>query len=77
MMKMLGNQVNLGGSDCQKMYEIGKRLGLNKSEDSIKAGDVLLFGNDEYKYHAAFAISKDLALEAYKHYEEIVQECRF
>ena len=24
MMKMLGNKVNLGGSDCQKMYEIGK-----------------------------------------------------
>ena len=70
MMKMLGNQVKLGGSDSQKIYEIGKRLGLVKSEDSIKAGDVLLFGNDEYKYHAAFAISRDMALEAYKHYED-------
>ena len=70
MMKMLGNRVNLGGSDCQKIYEIGKRLGLVKSEDNIKAGDVLLFGNDEYKYHAAFAISRTMALEAYKHYED-------
>ena len=67
---MLGNRVNLGGSDCQKIYEIGKRLGLVKSEDNIKAGDVLLFGNDEYKYHAAFAISRTMALEAYKHYED-------
>jgi len=70
MMKMLGNKVNLGGSDSQKIYEIGKRLSLVKSEDSIKAGDVLLFGNDEYKYHAAFAISRTMALEAYKHYED-------
>ena len=71
MMKMLGNRVNLGGSDCQKIYEIGKRLGLIKSEeDSIKAGDVLLFGNDDYKYHAAIAISKTMALEAYKNYED-------
>ena len=45
-------------------------MGLVKSEDSIKVGDVLLFGNDEYKYHAAFAISKTMALEAYKHYED-------
>jgi len=70
MMKMLGNKVNLGGSDCQKMYEIGKRLGLVKSEDSIKAGDALLFGSDGYKYHAAFAISRTMALEAYRHYED-------
>ena len=70
MLKMLGNKVNLGGSDCQKMHEIGKRLGLVNSEDSIKAGDVLLFGNDEYKSHAAFAISRDMALEAYGHYED-------
>ena len=49
MLKMLGNKVNLGDSNCQKMYEIGKSLGLINSDNSIKAGDVLLFGNDEYK----------------------------
>ena len=70
MMKMLGNLVNLGGSDCEELYEIGKRLGLIRLEDSIKAGDVLLFGTDEYKVHAAIAISKTMALEAYKHYDE-------
>ena len=71
MMKMLGNKVNLGGSDCQKIYEIGKGLGLViTSENSIKAGDVLLFGNDEYKSHAAIAISRTEALEAYRHYED-------
>ena len=70
MLKMLGNKVNLGDSDCQKMYEIGKSLGLINSDDSIKAGDVLLFGNDEYKYHAAIAISRTEALEAYRHYED-------
>ena len=70
MLKMLGNRVNLGDSDCQKMYEIGERLGLVNSDDSIKAGDVLLFGNDEYKSHAAIAISRTEALEAYRHYED-------
>ena len=70
MLKMLGNKVNLGGADCQKMYEIGKSLGLINSEDSIKPGDVLLFGSDEYKYHAAIAISRTEALEAYRHYED-------
>jgi len=70
MLKMLGNRVNLGDSDCQKIYEIGKGLGLNTSEDSIKAGDILLFGNDEYKSHAAIAISRTEALEAYRHYED-------
>ena len=75
MLKMLGNKVNLGGSDCQEMYEIGKRLGLVKSEDSIKAGDVLFFGNDAHKYHAAFAISRTMVLEAYRHYEEEDEDC--
>lgn len=70
MLKMLGNKANLGDLDCQKMYEIGKSLGLINSEDSIKAGDVLLFGNDEYKYHAAIAISRTEALESYRHYED-------
>ena len=70
MLKMLGNRVNLGDSDCQKIYEIAKRLGLVNSDDSIKAGDVLLFGNDEYKSHAAIAISRTEALEAYRHYED-------
>jgi hypothetical protein len=70
MLKMLGNKVNLGDSDCQKMYEIGKSLGLINSDNSIKAGDILLFGNDEYKYHAAIAISRTEALEAYRHYED-------
>ena len=70
IMRMLGNKVNLGGSDCQKIYVIAKRLGLIKSEDSIKEGDVLLFGSDEYKSHAAIAISREEALEAYKHYDE-------
>jgi len=70
MLKMLSNKVNLGDSNCQKIYEIGERLGLINSDDSIKAGDVLLFGNDEYKSHAAFAISRTEALEAYRHYED-------
>ena len=70
MLKMLGNRVNLGGSDCQKLYEIGKRLGIDKLDGSIKPGDVLLFGNDEYKSHAAIAISRTEALEAYRHYED-------
>ena len=47
-----------------------KKLGLINSDNSIKAGDVLLFGNDEYKYHAAIAISRTEALEAYRHYED-------
>ena len=49
---------------------IGKSLGLINSDNSIKAGDVLLFGNDEYKYHAAIAISRTEALESYRHYED-------
>ena len=70
ILKMLGNRVNLGGSDCQKIYKIGERLDLVNSEDSIKAGDILLFGNDENKSHAAIAISRTEALEAYRYYED-------
>ena len=70
ILKMLGNRVNLGGSDCQKIYKIGERLDLVNSEDSIKVGDILLFGNDENKSHSAIAISRTEALEAYRYYED-------
>jgi len=70
MLKMLGNKVNLGGSDCQKIYQIGESMNLVIPPNNIKAGDVLLFGNDEYKSHAAIAISQTEALEAYGYYED-------
>ena len=66
MLKMIDNQVYLGGSDCQKMYEIGTRLGLAKSEKNITAGDVLFFVNDKNEIHAAFAINNTMVLEAYR-----------
>ena len=69
MLKMLGNKVNLGGSIVKKCMKL-KALGLFESEDSIKPVDVHLFGNDEYKSHAAIAISRTKALKAYRHYED-------
>jgi hypothetical protein len=52
------------------MYQLGKKLGLIKSSDEIKAGDVLLFGSEDRKSHTAIAISNSMALEAFKHYED-------
>ena len=74
MLKMIDNKVYLGGSDSQHMYQIGKRMGLVKSEDNINAGDVLFFVKDENNIHAAFAISKTMALETYKNPNDSCKE---
>jgi hypothetical protein len=66
MLKMMDNKVYLGGSDSPHMHEIGKRLGLVKSDNNINAGDVLFFVNDKNNIHAAFAISPTMVLEAYR-----------
>ena len=70
MLKMLGNNIKMNGANCQTMYQLGKRLGLIKSSNKIKPGDVLLFGSEEHKSHTAIAISNITALEAYKHNDD-------
>jgi hypothetical protein len=70
MLKMLGNNIKMNGANCESMYQLGKKLGLIKSSNEIKAGDVLLFGSENRKSHTAIAISNSMALEAFKHYED-------
>ena len=70
MLKMLGNNIKMNGVNCESMYQLGKKLGLTKSSNEIKAGDVLLFGSEDHKSHTAIAISNSMALEAYKHYDD-------
>ena len=69
MLKMLGNNIKMNNVNCEIMYQLGKKLGLLKSSEEIKPGDVLLFGTEDRKSHTAMAISHDMALEAYKHYD--------
>ena len=63
---MLGNNIKMNGANCEKMYQLGKKLGLTKSRSEIKAGDVLLFGSESHKDHTAIDISNNTALEAYR-----------
>ena len=69
MLKMLGNNIKMNGRNCQQMYELASRLGLEKSENNIQLGDVLLFGNEEKKVHTGIALDNTYMLHAYKHFD--------
>jgi hypothetical protein len=60
----------MNGANCESMYQLGKKLGLTKPSNEIKAGDVLLFGSEEHKSHTAIAISNSMSLEAFKHNDD-------
>ena len=68
---MLGNNIKMNGSNCQQMYQLGIKLGLEKSKDNIQSGDVLLFGSDSRKSHTEIALNNIYALEAYKQMKDI------
>ena len=59
----------MNGLNAQSMYMLGIKLGLEKSKNEIKAGDVLFFGSESSKTHTAIAVSHTMALEAHSHYK--------
>lgn len=67
MLKMLGNNIKMNGGNCNYIYELGQKLGLEKTKDNIKLGDVLLFGDNSTKVHTVIAIDNVYALEAPSH----------